>query len=216
MAIRILLVDDHALFRKAICSLLTAEPDFTVVGEAATGIEALEKTHQLLPDLVLMDLSLPDMHGAEATRRLRAALPSIPIVILTASDTDQDVFAAFEQGARGYLLKETDAASFFRTLRAVAAGQTFLPGQTAAKVLREFARRGQAAVPSAPDEQLSGRERDVLRLVALGTSNKEIALRLGISAFTVKNHIQRILKKLKVESRVQAALYALKRGIDSE
>ena len=205
--IRVLVVDDHLLFRKAMASLLGAEADFAVVGEAGTGQEALQQAMAVRPDIILMDIVMPAMDGLEATRRIKAVLPDARIVMLTISDSDEHLFAAIQAGAQGYLLKDIDAHTFFHTVRAVARGEAFLTGPMAAKVFQEFARHGPRR--AAPDGPLSPREWQVLALVAQGMPNKEIAATLSLAVHTVKAHLRHILDKLQVENRVQAAAYVL-------
>jgi DNA-binding NarL/FixJ family response regulator len=215
--IRVLLVEDHALFRKAVAQLLRTQPDFELVGEAESGPEALQQATAVMPDVILMDIRLPEMDGLEATRRVKALHPNVRIVILTASDADDTLFEAIRSGAQGYLLKEVDAETFFRTVRAVARGEAYLPGPLAAKVLAEIARpAGQASLGSPGPPRLSPREETVLELVAQGKTNKEIASAVSLAENTVKNHLRNILEKLHLENRVQAATYALRKGLTSE
>lgn len=212
-AMRILLVDDHALFRAGVAGLLRQQVDFQVVGEAGDGEEALEKVKELMPDLILMDLYMPGMGGLEATRRIKEVLPSVKIVILTVSEEDRDVFGAVKAGADGYLVKKIESEAFFRTLRGVFRGEAPISRATAAKVLAEFARQTcRAAGDASPPGGLSPREQEVLEVLARGATNKEIAASLGISGGTVKNHLKNILKKLHLGNRVQAAAYALREG----
>ena len=211
--IRVLLVEDHALFRRAVARLLVTEPDFEIVGEAGSGPEAVQQATTVRPDVILMDLRLPGMDGLEATRRIKAILPDARIVILTASDADDTLFEAIRSGAQGYLLKEVDAETFFRTVRAVARGEAYLPGPQAAKVLSEFARSGGQDPRDSPRPRLSPREEEVLGLVVQGKSNKEIAATISVAENTVKNYLKNILEKLRLENRVQAATYALQTGL---
>ena len=212
--IRVLLVDDHALFRSGVASLLRQEPGFEVVGEADNGLEALEKAQELMPDVILMDIYMPEIGGLEATRRIKALLPYVKIVILTVSEEEADLFEAIKAGAHGYLLKHIEPAEFFRNLRGVFRGEAPLSRTAAAKLLKEFARLAQG-VPDAvsPQEKLSPREQEVLELLTQGATNKEIASSLNISENTVKNHLKNILEKLHLENRVQAATYALRTGL---
>jgi DNA-binding NarL/FixJ family response regulator len=212
--IRVLVVEDHVLFRKALIQLLRSGPDFEVAGEAGNGREALQQATALRPDVTLMDLGLPEMDGLEATRRIKAAWPEARIVILTASDADEMLFEAIRSGAQGYLLKEVDAETFHRTLRAVARGEAYLPGSLAAKVLAEFARpAGTGGAAGRNASLLSLREEEVLENIALGKTNKEIAAILGIAENTVRNHLRHILKKLHLTNRVQVAAYAVRMGL---
>jgi DNA-binding NarL/FixJ family response regulator len=212
--IRVLLVDDHVLFRKGIVSLLSTERGFEVVGEAANGQEALDKARDLMPDVILMDISMPQMDGLEATRRIKAEIPYVRIVILTVSDGDQNLFDAIKSGAQGYLLKKIEPQALFSTLRGVVQGEASFSRITAAKLLGEFSRLAQQeAVPPSPGARLSPREKEVLELITRGKSNKEIASALDIAENTVKNHLKNILEKLHLENRVQAATYALRKGL---
>jgi two-component system nitrate/nitrite response regulator NarL len=211
---RILLVDDHILFRKGLAQLLNSQPDFLVIGEAADGLEALEKARTLMPDLILMDVDMPRCDGREATRLIKAELPYVVIVILTVSDDEQDLFAAIKNGAQGYLLKKIDPTDLFEQLRGLARGEAALSRLMANKILREFA-RGEPASPRPTDGVLTEREQQVLQLVARGSTNREIAEALVIAENTVKNHLRNILTKLHVDNRVQAAAYALREGLAS-
>ena len=209
--IRVLVVDDHTLFRKGIVSLLSAEAGFEVVGEAGNGREAIEKARDLMPDIVLMDLSMPQMDGLEATRRIKAELPHVRIVILTVEEADQNLFEAVKNGAQGYLLKKIEPRALFDTLRGVAQGEASISRLMAAKLMGEFSRQANRARSGADGSpELSPREHEVLGLVAQGKSNKEIAAALGVAENTVKNHLKNILEKLHLENRVQAATYALR------
>ncbi len=210
--IRILVADDHTLFRRGVASFLAAESDFEVIGEAANGLQALELARMLTPDLILMDLAMPVMDGLEATRQIRAQIPRVKIVILTASDQDRSLFEAIKAGAQGYLLKKIDPQALFDTVRGVERGEASVPRAMAARLLEEFARR--STVPAfSPAAALTQREREVLDQVAMGRSNKEIAATLGIAENTVKNHLKVILEKLHVENRVQAATFALREDL---
>jgi len=212
--IRILLVDDHSLFRKGVASLLTAESGFEVVGEAADGLEAVARAQELMPDLILMDVYMPGMNGLEATRRIKEVLPYVKVVMLTVSEEDQDLFEAIKSGARGYLLKKIDARALFSTLKGIAQGEAPVSRKMAAKILDEFARqtKRQPAV-ALPGTKLSPREKEVLDLVAGGKSNKEIAAALIVAENTVKSYIKNILEKLHLENRVQAATFAVREGL---
>lgn len=212
--IRILLVDDHALFRKGVASVLVANPEFEVVGEAANGQEALEKARELMPDVILMDVSMPGMDGLEATRRIKEEIPYVKIVILTVSDEDRNLFEAIKSGAQGYLLKRIEPPELFEMLRGVSRGEAPISRGTAARILGEFARQAQREAASAhPGQPLSKRELEVLELLTKGATNKEIASTFCISENTVKNHLRNILEKLHLQNRVQAAAYALQQGL---
>lgn len=208
---RILLVDDHILFRKGLAQLLNSQPDFQVVGEAGDGFEALDKARELMPDLILMDINMPGCDGREATRLIKQALPYVVIVMLTVSDDDQDLFAALKNGAQGYLLKKMDPEDLFAQLRGLARGEAPLSRLLASRILNEFSRT--AAPDAACERELTARERQVLQHVALGLTNREIAEKLVLSENTVKNHLRNILAKLHLENRVQAAAYALREGL---
>ncbi len=214
--LRVLLVDDHALFRAGIASLLASRPGVEVVGEAQDGAEALEAARRLNPDIVLMDVHMPRMGGLEATRAISAELPRVKVVMLTVSDQDADLFEAIKSGAHGYLLKNLEPEELFDYLTGISRGEAPISRTMAAKILNEFA--SQASRPKAPEpaeaeEPLTPREREVLRLVAAGATNKEIASALTLTENTVKNHLRNILEKLHLENRTQAAAYALKKGL---
>ncbi len=207
--IRVLLVDDHALFRKGLASLLAREKGFYVVGEAQNGAEALSKAKDLKPDIVLMDIYMPGGDGLEATRRIREALPSSKVVILTVSEDDKNLFEAIKSGAHGYLLKKIELGDLFEMLRGVSRGEAPISRATAAKILKEFAEQASRGREEPAEEKLSLKEREVLELVTRGLTNKEIGNKLGITENTVKNHLKNILDKLHVKNRVQAAAFAL-------
>ncbi len=215
--IRVLLVDDHTLLRKSVAAALADQPDIQVVGEASNGLEALARARELVPDVILMDISMPGMDGLEATGRIKAELPQVKIVILTIAEEDQNLFEAIKNGAQGFLLKNVEPGPLAEMLRGVVRGEAPMSGGTAAKILAEFARQAQeVGAVTQPAARLSGREREVLGLVASGTTNKDIAAALGISPSTVKNHLQNILDKLHLENRVQAAAFALREGLASD
>ncbi len=206
-----LIVDDHELFRHGLAQVLAAEPDLDVVGEAPDGTSALELTSALVPDVVVMDVRMPGVGGIEAVRRLRAAHSGTKILMLTASQHDDDLFAALRAGATGYLLKEVSAADVADAVRLVARGHASLSPSMAAKLVSEFnvlSRRVDDGNDGQP--RLTDRELEVLRLVAKGLSNKEIAAELVISQNTVKNHVRNILDKLNLRSRVEAAMFAVR------
>jgi DNA-binding NarL/FixJ family response regulator len=212
--LRVLVVDDHALFRSGIVSLLSAEAGFEVVGEAANGREAIEKARDLMPDIVLMDLSMPEVDGLQATQRIKTELPHVRVVILTVEEADQNLFEAVKNGAQGYLLKKIEPRALFDTLRGVAQGEASISRLMAAKLMGEFSRQANLGGSGADRRpELSPREHEVLGLVAQGRSNKEIAAALDIAENTVKNHLKNILEKLHLENRVQAATYALRQGL---
>ena len=213
--IRILLVDDQALFREGLRTLLSVQPDLEVVGEAANGEEAVQQVQALQPQVVLMDLRMPRLGGVEATRRVRAAAPECQVIVLTTFDDDEEVFDALRAGAVGYLLKDAPSEKLVEAIRAAARGESFLQPSIAAKVVAEFNRLSRAR-PTANArlvEPLSDRECEVLRHLASGKSNKEIAAALDLAEGTVKNHMTNILGKLGVLDRTQAALKARELGM---
>ena len=211
--IRVLLVDDHVLFREALVSLLEAQPDLKVVGQADSMRDAVALTENVLPDLVLMNITLPDGTGAEAIRAVLAERPETKIVVLTLSEEDDQLFEAIRAGAIGYLSKHAHLAMLFKTLQGVVRGEAGISGLTARRILEEFARLS----PTHSDEgaTLTSREVEVLRELANGASNQMIAKRLVISENTVKNHVRNILVKLHFHSRREAANYARRHGISS-
>jgi len=210
---RIVLADDHALFRDGVSSLLRAW-GHDVVGHAADGREAVDLVVRLEPDLVLMDVRMPGISGVEATREIALVRPETPIVMLTVSEDEEDLFAAIRAGARGYLLKDLEAAQLRTMIEAVARGEAAITPATAARIIRHLARLGTVADEAIPDP-LTVRELEVLRLVTAGRRNKEIALELGISENTVKYHLRNILEKLHAQSRTEVATRALREGLVS-
>jgi DNA-binding NarL/FixJ family response regulator len=215
-AIRVLLADDHALFRKGVADFLASEPDIELVGQADDGAQALEMARELMPDVVLMDVSMPRMDGLEATRRIKAELPFVRIVILTVSDSDRSLFDAVKSGAQGYLLKSVEPQALLDTIRGVVRGEASISTTMAARLLEELARDSKRTTPpGTPGARLTQREQEVVELVAQGKSNKEIAAALGIAENTVKNHLKNILEKLHLENRVQAATFALRQKLGS-
>jgi DNA-binding NarL/FixJ family response regulator len=206
MAIRILLVDDHSVVRQGLKMFLGLDPELEVVGEAANGEEALRMAHDLHPDVVLMDLLMPVMDGITAIGIIRKELPDVEVIALTSVLEDQSVVGAVRAGAIGYLLKDTQDEELRRAIKAAAQGQVQLSPQAAARLMREMRQ------PDAP-EPLTDREQEVLVLLARGRANKEIARDLQIGEKTVKTHVSNILSKLGVQSRTQAALYAVRQGL---
>ncbi len=214
--IRVLLVDDHALFCAGVAGLLGAQVDLEVVGEAGDGEEALAKAKELMPDVILMDLFMPGMSGLEATRRISEAFPYVKIVVLTVSEEDEDVFEAIKAGAHGYLVKKIQPEPLIQAVRGAFRGEAPISRATATKILKEFGRLARSGPGREPLHQnLSPREREVLERLVKGATNKEIASSLTISENTVKNHLKNILEKLHLENRVQAATYALREGLIS-
>jgi two-component system NarL family response regulator len=209
--IRVMLVDDQELFRRGLDLVLRDEPDIEVVGEAGDGLAAIERAAELQPDVVMMDVRLPGVGGIEAARRIRNAQPSTKVVILTVSDDEEDLFGAIRAGVSGYLLKEISIDEVANAVRAVVQGQALVTPSMAAKLFSEFnvlSRRVDAQHGTTP--RLTDREVEVLRLVAKGMSNKEIATELVIAENTVKNHVRNILEKLQMRSRMEAAMYAVR------
>ena len=213
--IKILLVDDQPLFREGLRTLLSVYPDFEVVGEAGNGQEAISLARSLLPTVALMDLQMPLLDGVEATRRLQEEQPDCRVIVLTTFDDDEMVFDGLRAGAVGYLLKDAPSEKLAEAIRVASRGETFLQPSVAAKVVAEFARLSRKAARSADSliEPLSERELEVLRLIARGASNREIAERLFLAEGTVKNHITNILGKLDARDRTQAALKAKDIGL---
>jgi two-component system nitrate/nitrite response regulator NarL len=214
--LRILLVDDHTLFRSGVRALLARQPDFEVVGEAADGLEGVKRARQLAPDVVLMDLDMPGISGREAVKMLAEELPALPVIMLTVSEDAEDLVDSLQSGARGYLLKNIDAEYFVDAIRRAARGDAVVSPQMTGKLvagLKGAAREPGANAGSAEKDKLSARERQILALLARGESNKEIARELDLAESTVKIHVQNILRKLNLSSRVQAAVYAVESGI---
>jgi DNA-binding NarL/FixJ family response regulator len=212
---RILLVDDHALFRKGMAALLKPRKNIEVVGEAGDGLEALEAARETLPDVILMDIHMPRCDGLEAIRLIKREMPTVKIVMLTVSDDNQDLFKAIKGGAEGYLLKNLEPHQLYECLDGIAKGESALSGTIAAKILQEFARPSPGSGQDTEDmiEELTARETNILHLVAQGKTNKEIAAELVISENTVKIHLRNILEKLHLKNRIQIAVYAERRGL---
>jgi two-component system, NarL family, response regulator LiaR len=208
MAIRILIADDHSVVRQGLRMFLGLDPELEVIGEARDGAEALQRAHELHPDVVLIDLLMPVMDGIAAIGAIRRELPDVEVIALTSVLDDSSVVGAVRAGAIGYLLKDTEADDLCRAIKAAAAGQVQLSPKAAARLMREV------RAPDSP-EALTEREVDVLRLLAQGQANKQIARNLGIGEKTVKTHVSNILAKLGVPSRTQAALYAVRIGLVS-
>lgn len=213
--VRILIADDHTLFRDGLRALLTSMPDVQVVGEAATGQAAIEQATALQPDVVLMDIQMPDINGIEATRRILRANPHIGVIMLTMFKDDNPVFAAMRAGARGYVLKGADQAVLLRAVRAVASGESLFSPEIAQRLIRFF---GDLKPMSRSDlfPDLTERELAILNMIADGRSNAEIAERLVISLKTVRNHVSNIFSKLQVADRAQAALRAREAGLGED
>lgn len=215
--LRILLVDDHVLFRKGLRGLLLDHDNLEVIGEAGDGLEALEKARELMPDLILMDIAMPGVDGVEATRRIKEEMPHVKIVMLTVSDSDEDLFEAIKSGAQGYLLKNLEPDDLFEMLDGVSRGEAPVSGKMAAKILKEFSRQAQReSLAAVTRNGLTAREVEVLKMVAKGATNREIASSLFITENTVKNHLGNILSKLHLQNRIQAAVYAARKGLISD
>jgi two-component system, NarL family, nitrate/nitrite response regulator NarL len=211
--VSVLLVDDHTLFRSGVRSLLARHPEFAVVGEAADGVEGIKRAQQLQPQVVLLDLNMPGMSGLETLQLMLQDCPDSAIVMLTVSEDAQDLAAALRAGASGYLLKNIDTDALVRAIRRAADGQTVVAEAMTSKLVAQL-QGGPQGTPSASDlDKLTPRERDVIAGLARGESNKLIARNLDLSESTVKIHVQNVLKKLKLNSRVQAAVFAVEHGI---
>jgi two-component system NarL family response regulator len=210
--IRVLVVDDHALFRRGLEMVLAQESDIEVVGEAADGSEAVTMAVDMAPDIVLMDVRMPRRGGIDATSAIKEAVPSAKIVMLTISDEEADLYDAIKAGAMGYLLKEISIDEVASAIRAVYNGQSLISPSMASKLLTEFASMIKKTDdrPQLPTPRLTDREMEVLRLVAKGMNNRDIAKQLFISENTVKNHIRNILEKLQLHSRMEAVVYAVR------
>jgi DNA-binding NarL/FixJ family response regulator len=212
--IRAMIVDDHALFRRGLEMVLEEEQDIELVGQASDGTEAVEKAAESLPDVVLMDIRMPRSSGIEACRAMKEAAPSAKIIILTISDEEEDLFEAIRAGASGYLLKDIPLDEVADAVRAVHGGQSLINPSMAGKLLTEFAtlarRDGEERAQEVPAPRLTEREMQVLKLVARGMNNRDIAKELFISENTVKNHVRNILEKLQIHSRMEAVMVAVR------
>ncbi|MEW6325561.1 MAG: response regulator transcription factor [Nitrospirota bacterium] len=218
MAVTVMIVDDHALFRKGLSGLLRQQADIEVVGEAGDGEEAIRLAQRTRPDVILMDLNMPHRNGIEATMAIRDVLPETRIIMLTVSDEDEDLFAAVKAGARGYLLKNVEPEQLVTAIHLLARGEPVIPHAMASKLLTEFTSMAHRAdrPPEVKTTPLTPRETEILQWLAKGHSNKEIAAQLNISDQTVKIHLRNIMKKLHMNSRVQAAVYAYREGLMAE
>ena len=203
--VRLLIADDHPVVRSGLKGMLESQPDFEVVGEAENGVEALSLAERLSPDVVLMDLRMPEMDGVTATKRIKATRPETNVLVLTTYESDADIFRAVEAGATGYMLKDTPREGLYNAVRAAAEGKPLLASAVAARLMDRVRRPN--------EETLSGREIEILELVAAGTSNKGIAKQLWISETTVKTHMLHIFEKLGVADRTAAVTVALRRRI---
>jgi two-component system, NarL family, nitrate/nitrite response regulator NarL len=211
--IRVLLVDDHDLFRRGLAGLFAGDKEFRVVGEASNGEEALNKAKDLKPDIILMDIYMPGVDGLQATRRIKQDVPKTRIIILTVSEDDKNLFEAIKAGAHGYLLKNVAPEVLEEDLREVFRGEAPIARYTAAKILQEFAAQSRGRQIQSCQENLTVREEEVLNFLTRGLTNKEIGNKLGIAENTVKNHLKNILGKLHLQNRVQAATFAIETGM---
>jgi len=215
MTIRILLIDDHTLFRSGIRALLQRQADFEIVDEAADGVEGIKRAKQHRPDVILLDLNMPGLSGLDALQLMVEDLPDSAVVMLTVSEEAEELATALRSGARGYLLKNIETEALTSAIRRAATGEPVISEAMTAKLVQQFrAPCPPAAAPRAADApSLTARERDIVRGLVRGESNKEIARELGVAESTVKIHVQNILKKLNLASRVQVAVYAVEHGI---
>ena len=213
--IRVLIADDHQLFREGLSNVLKSQPDFEVVGEASDGLEAEIKANQLKPDLILMDVNMPVCDGLEATQRIKKTLPDVTIVMLTIIENNEKVFEAIRYGAQGYLPKSINSKELLASVRGAVRGEAAITRTLGGRMLEEFRRVSKLAVdvPEKDSVSLTMREQEVLNLVAQGKSNKEISQSLNVSIHTVKSHMRKILAKLHLEKRQEAVLYAKREGL---
>jgi DNA-binding NarL/FixJ family response regulator len=209
--ITILIADDHPVVREGLITMISREPDFKVVGEAKNGLEAVEKVKQLQPDVVLMDLRMPELDGVEAIRQISLTETNVKFIILTTYSDDDYIFKGIEVGARAYLLKDAPREELFKAIKAVNRGESLIQPVIASKILDRFVEMTKQA--QAPQDLLSGRELEVLELMAKGSANKEIADQLSITNSTVKTHITSIFQKLNATDRTEAVTQAIKKGI---
>ena len=214
--VRVLVVDDHALFRRGIVAVVAGQENLEVAGEAIDGLEAIAKAGEIVPDIILMDLNMPHCSGLEATQALQTKMPRVKIIVLTVSDNEADLFAAMKFGARGYILKNTEPEELVQAISHVVQGGVIISPTMATRLLTEFKDPAAGVVGKTTRETgavLSRREKEVLKLVAQGATNREIANALFISENTVKTHLSNILEKLHLANRSQAAAYAVRRGL---
>lgn len=210
-SISVLLVDDHAMVRQGVRAFLITQPDISVVGEAGSGEEAVKLSAQYIPDVILMDLIMPDMDGVEATRRVKHVSPRSQVVVLTSYHEDEHIFPALKAGALSYILKDVSAEELASAVRKAAIGEAVLHPRVAARVIKEL--QGRRAEAINPFTELSERELEVLKLIADGMSNAEMAEKLVLSEKTIKGHVSNILSKLHLADRTQAAVYAWREGV---
>lgn len=214
--IRVLIADDHVLFREGVHAILRSVPDIEIVGEVGTGREALTQATELTPDVILMDIQMPDLNGVEATRRILETQPDVGIIIVTMLEDDDSLFSAMRAGARGYVLKGADKAEMLKSIRAVAEGEALFGPAIAARLLNFFHDKPappKSETPSVAFPDLTDREREILSCIARGATNSEIAEQLTISLKTVRNHVSSIFNKLQVTNRAQAAIRARDAGL---
>jgi DNA-binding NarL/FixJ family response regulator len=212
--LRVLLVDDHVLFRRGLEALLVRHPGVEVVGGASNGLEAVDTARETMPDVILMDIHMPVCDGLEAVSLIKGEMPHVQVIMLTVSDDDRDLFTAIKNGAAGYLLKNLEPSQLFELLDGVRRGEAAITGTMAAKILQEFRQPALHAAPEqAPVEMLTPREIEVLQCVVEGASNREIAEALYITENTVKIHLRNILEKLHLQNRIQVAVYAVRTGL---
>ena len=214
MTLRILLVDDHILFRKGVAAVLASQSEIQVVGEAADGVEAIDQARETVPDIILMDVNMPRCSGLEAVKTIKAEMPHVRIIMLTVSENGYDLFTAIKNGADGYLLKNLEPAQLFEMLDCARRGEAAVSPSLAAKILNEF-RRPNKELPqtNGARNDLTAREIQVLELIVQGQTNREIAAALSIAEDTVKIHLRNILEKLHLQNRIQAAVYAVRQGL---
>jgi len=209
-AIKILIADDHPVVREGLFAMLSREVDFDVIGEAKDGVEAVNKAKELSPDVVLMDLRMPEMDGVEAMRQIKSEMPDVKFIILTTYSDDEYIFSGIEAGARAYLLKDAPSEDLFKAIRAVHRGESLIQPVVASKLLDRFSELSRRT-PSG--DELSSRELEILCLMAKGAANKEISAQLNIAQSTVKTHISNVFQKLGVNDRTEAVTQAIKKGI---
>lgn len=216
-SIKVVVVDDHTLLREGLCTILNMEEDISVIGEAGNGHEAIEEAKKVKPDIILMDINMPEMNGIDATRKIKESFPEIKIIALTLHDDDQYVFEMVRAGAKGYVLKDVESQELIETIRKVNKGESMMTARVTSKLLDEFNRlSSRKNERNKRDEllpQLTQREKEILCLIARGMSNRQIAAELYISEKTVKNHISSLFRKVNVADRTQAALLAIKIGL---
>ena len=210
--IRILIADDHPMFREGVVQTLASEKDFAIIGQASNGKNAIEMAKELLPDVLLLDITMPDQDGITVTKKISAAFPVIQIIMLTASENQYDLMKALKAGARGYVLKGISAKELVKVVRTIVAGGTYISPDMANMILFELSQ------PSQPDpfSELSDREKEILKLVAKGYTNREIGAQIHLSEKTIKHYMTNILQKLQVRSRVEAALIVQKRDMEKK